>query len=119
MTRALLTAILICLSTLPAVSQATPKYQIGTIIAVERYRNAGDVSSEVKTYNVSLKVNDIVYVVRYEDTFGLNTVEHVAGRDILVLVGEKTITYNDMLGRSFEVPIVSRTPSVPSKSRSK
>jgi hypothetical protein len=119
MTRALLTATLICLSTLPAASQSTPKYQVGTIIAVERYRDAGDGYSEVKSYNVSLQVNDTVYVVRYEDTLGLSTVERVAGRDILVLVGEKTITYNDMLGRSFEVPIVSRKPSVPSKSRSK
>lgn len=119
MTRALVTAILICLSTLPAVSQSTPKYQVGTIIAVERFRDAGDVSSEVKSYNVSLQVNDTVYVVRYKDPLDLGTVEHVAGRDILVLVGEKTITYNDMLGRSFEVPIVSRNPSAPSKSRSK
>jgi len=119
MTRALITAFLICLTTLPAVSQMTPKYQVGTIIAVERFREAGDLSSEVKIYNVSLQVNDTVYVVRYEDPLGLSTVEHVAGRDILVLIGEKTITYNDMLGRSFEVPIVSRKASAPSKSRSK
>ena len=119
MTRTLVTAILICLSTLPAVSQSTPKYQVGTIIAVERYREGGDVSSEAKSYNVSLQVNDTVYVVRYKDPLDLGTVEHVAGRDILVLVGEKTITYNDMLGRSFEVPIVSRKPSAPSKSRRK
>jgi hypothetical protein len=107
------------LSTLSAVSQSTPKYQVGTIIAVERYRDAGDVSSEVKSYNVSLQVKDTVYVVRYKDPLGLNTVESVAGRDILVLVGEETITYNDMLGRSFEVPIVSRKPSTTSKLRSK
>ena len=29
--------------------------------------------------------------------------------NMLVLVGDKTITYNDMLGVSREVPIVSRT----------
>lgn len=115
MTRALVTAVLICLSTLPAVSQSAPKYQVGTIIAVERFRDSGDVSSEVKSYNVSLQVNDTVYVVRYKDPLDLGTVEHVAGRDILVLVGEKTITYNDMLGRSFEVPIVGRKPSAPSR----
>ena len=119
MTRALVTAVLIFLSTLPAVSQSTPKYQVGTIIAVERFRDGGDVSSEVKTYNVSLQVKDTVYVVRYEDPLDLGTVEHVAGRDILVLVGEKTITYNDILGRSFEVPIVNREPSSSSKSPNK
>ena len=119
MMRALVTFILICLFTLPAVSQSTSKYQVGTIIAVEHFRDTADVSSEVKSYNVSVQVNDTVYVVRYEDPLGLSTVEHVAGRDILVLVGEETITYNDILGRSFEVPIVSRKPSALSRSRSK
>jgi hypothetical protein len=119
MTRAIVAAVLICLSALPALSQSTPKYQVGTIIAVEPYREGADVSSEGKSYNVSLQVNDTVYVVRYKDPLGLNTVGSVAGRDILVFVGEETITYNDMLGRSFQVPIVSRKPSATTKLRSK
>lgn len=119
MTRALVTAGLVCLFVVPAVSQSTPKYQVATIIAVERCPDAGDVSSEVKCYNVSVQIKETVYVVRYKDTLGTNPVEHAAGRDILVLVGEKTITYHDLLGRSFEVPIVSRKPSTLAKSRTK
>jgi hypothetical protein len=34
--------------------------------------------------------------------------QYMKGMDMLVLVGDKTITYNDMLGVSREVPILSR-----------
>jgi hypothetical protein len=39
---------------------------------------------------------------------GSGTVKYVAGRQLLVHVGKNTITYNDILGRSQEVPIVSQ-----------
>jgi hypothetical protein len=38
----------------------------------------------------------------------MSTVNYAAGRELLVLDGEKTITYNDILGQSQEVPIVSQ-----------
>jgi hypothetical protein len=38
-------------------------------------------------------------------------VKYAAGRELLVLVGKKTITYNDMLGQSTDVPIVSQKPA--------
>jgi hypothetical protein len=40
---------------------------------------------------------------------GTSTVKYAAGRQVLILVGNKTITYNDLLGRSFDFPILSRT----------
>jgi hypothetical protein len=63
-------------------------------------------------------VGDTVYVVLYTDSLGTNTVKYAAGRELLVLVGEKTIRYNNILGQSLEVPIVSRkgaTDGKPSK----
>ena len=48
----------------------------------------------------------------------MNTVKYSVGRDLLVLVGKETVTYNDLLGRSFEVPIISQRPAgtaMPSK----
>ena len=47
-------------------------------------------------------------MVLYTPPLGMNTVRYAAGRDILVLVGKKTITYNDLLGQSYEVPILNR-----------
>jgi len=49
---------------------------------------------------------------------GLETVKYAAGRELLVLVGKKTITYNDILGRSFTVPIQSQK-AAPSSNPSK
>jgi hypothetical protein len=42
-------------------------------------------------------------------------VQYRAGLSLLVLVGSKTITFNDILGNSRKVPILSRKP-VPPKS---
>jgi hypothetical protein len=50
-------------------------------------------------------------VVLYTPALGENTVKYAAGRDLLVLVGKDTITSNDILGRSFAVPIESRRPA--------
>ena len=67
----------------------------------------------------SVRVNGTVYVIRYQDPIGLKAVESATGREVLVLIGEKTITYNDILGHSYEVPIVSSSPLPPSISPNK
>jgi hypothetical protein len=36
-------------------------------------------------------------------------VRYAAGREILVLIGEKTVTFSDQLGNSSEIPVLSRT----------
>jgi hypothetical protein len=102
-----LCAICICLTTVQALCQSTGKYQVGTIAAVKPHQTA-DSASEVVSYDVSLKVKDTIYVVLYTPPLGMNTVRYAGGRDILVLVGKKTITYNDLLGQSYEVPILNR-----------
>jgi hypothetical protein len=95
----------ICLGTLPAFSQSTSKYQVATITDVKTHQDSG---SDVVRYDVSVKVGDTIYVVLYTPPLGMNTVKYAAGRELLVLVGKKTITYNDILGQSQEVPIVSQ-----------
>ena len=110
-----LSVILVCLSTLSAFGQSSPKYQVGTITAVKPHQSAGDARSDATSYDVSLRVGETVYVVLYTPPLGMNTVNYAAGREVLVLVGKKTITYNDILGQSFEVPIVSRKPASDTK----
>jgi hypothetical protein len=63
----------------------------------------------VTSYDISVRVGNTVYVVLYTPPLGDDTVRYVAGRDLLVLAGEETITYNDMLGNSLQVPIITRT----------
>jgi hypothetical protein len=104
---------LVCMSLtmFPAFGQSTSKYQVGTIAEVKAHQAAGSGTSDAASYDVSLKVGDTVYVVLYTPPLGENTVKYAAGRDLLVLVGKNTITYNDIVGRSFAVPIESQKPA--------
>ncbi len=62
-----------------------------------------------------VKVGDTIYVVLYTPPLGEETVKYSAGRDLLVLVGKRTIRYNDILGQSFEVPIESQKTAAKAK----
>lgn len=107
----LLCLICICLATVSAWSQSTGKYEVGTITEVKPRPAVAGAASDVVTYDVCLRVKDTVYVLLYTPPLGMNTVRNSSGREILVLVGKNTITYNDLLGQSHEVPIVSRRPA--------
>jgi len=102
---------LMFLTMLSAFGQSTSRYQVGTITEVKVHQAVGGNASGTASYDVSLKVSDTVYVVLYTPALGEDTVKYAAGRDLLVLVGKNTITYNDILGRSFAVPIESQKPA--------
>jgi hypothetical protein len=111
----LILAINICLLAFPAFCQSTSKYEVCTIIGVKPHQAAARDGSDVASYDVSAKVGDTIYVVLYTPPLGESTPEYAAGRELLVLVGKNTITYNDILGRSFEVPIESQKPAAKPK----
>jgi hypothetical protein len=116
--RRLICVICICLGTFPALCQSASKYQVGTITDVKTHQAVGEASSDVVSYDVSLKVGNTIYRVLYTPPLGMNTVKYSVGHDLLVLVGKRTVTYNDLLGQSFEVPIISQRPAgtaMPSK----
>jgi len=107
----LVSLLCILLTVVPAFGQSTSKYQVGTITEVKVRQTAGSGASDAASYDVSIKVGDTIYVVLYTPPPGEETVKYAAGRDLLVLVGKSTITYNDILGRSFAVPIESQKPA--------
>ena len=120
--RRLVGLFLVFLTMFPAFGQSTSKYQVGTITEVKAHQAAGSGASDVASYDVSVKVGDTIYVVLYTPALGEDTVKYASGRDLLVLVGKNTITYNDILGRSFAVPIERQKPTAnlkPSKSVSR
>jgi hypothetical protein len=109
----------ICSTTLPVFCQSTSKYQVGTITEVKTHLTDASSASDAVSYDVSVKVGDTIYVVLYTPPLGEETVKYSAGRDLLVLVGKRTIRYNDILGQSFEVPIESQKPAaMPKQSKS-
>ena len=109
MYRFLLGLILICIATLQAAQTPPSNFQRGTITAVVAHKSApGDKDSDVSRYDVSVKVRDTLYVVLFTPPNGSNTVEYMAGQDILVLVASDTLTFNDPISGRTEVPILRR-----------
>ena len=103
-------ALMMWMVVLPLLGQSVkPAYQSGTIVAVKTHQAGAGANPSVARYDISIKVRGTVYVVLYTPPPGTYGSQYVTGMDMLVLVGDKTITYNDMLGVSREVPIVSRT----------
>jgi hypothetical protein len=111
----LMGVISLCLAAVPAFSQSTSKYQVATIMEVKAHNAARESASDVTCYDVSVRVGNTIYVVLYTPPLGENNVEYFGGRELLVLVGKKTITYNDILGQSFEAPIESQKPATQPK----
>src|SRR5215469_14343927 len=97
--------ICICLATLPFFAQESGKYEVATITDVQIHPGNG---SGAASYDVSVKVGKTIYVLLYKDPSGSGTVKYAAGREGLVLVGKDSIRYNDLLGESHELPILSR-----------
>ena len=100
--------ICIGLATLPLFAQGSPKWEVATITDVQIHPANG---SDAASYDVSVKVGDTIYVLLYKDPLGMNAVKYAAGREGLVLVGKDSIRYNDILGESHELPILSRRPA--------
>lgn len=116
--RRLRVVIALCLLTFPALCQSTSKYQIAMITEVKPRQAAADSASDPNSYDVSVKVGDTIYVVLYQQPLGELPAKYATGHELLVLVGKNTITYNDILGRSLQVPIESQRPATePKQSR--
>src|SRR3954451_2892235 len=111
----LMFVICICLVTLPIVCESVSKYQLATIIEVTPHQPETDKAHDVTSYDVSVKVADTIYLVQYTDRLSTGTVKYAAGRELLVMVDKKALRYNDILGQSFEVPIVSQKPAASAK----
>ena len=113
--RKLMVGVALCLLALPALCQSTSKYQLAVITEVKPRDTAGSCPTDQARYDVSAKVDDTIYVVLYTQPLGELPPKYATGHELLVLVGKNTITYNDMLGRSLQVPIESQRPAGESK----
>ena len=112
--RTLIAVAALCLLTFSALGESTSKYQLAMITEVKPRETASSASDPLR-YDVSVKVGDTIYVVLYTQPLGDIPAKYEVGRELLVLVGKDTITYNDVLGRSLQVPIESQRPATEPK----
>ena len=100
---------------LPAQSPSN-EWQSALILDVKEHQgNIPDQGADpsITRYDVSMRVKDTEYVLLYTPRPGTYGFQYVKGMNILVLVKNKTVTFNDILGRPVTVPIVSQKPVAP------
>lgn len=110
------TCLCLCSAFVLAQSATKTKYRIATVLAVAPHDSNDGVAASNPSYDVSVKVGNTIYVVLYTPPLGMQNAKYAAGAEVVVLVGEKTITYNDISGTSTEVPILRRKTVAPSGS---
>lgn len=112
MSKILLRILLLCLPALVlAQSPASgSRYQPATITQVKLHQSGGNSAPGNEVYEVSVKASGTTYVVLTKSPSGDSTILYAIGRELLVHIDENTITWNDILGQSHEVPIIGRGP---------
>jgi Spy/CpxP family protein refolding chaperone len=76
-------------------------------MAVGRHAGASSSDDELAKYDVSVRIDDAVYVVLYTPSKGSNIVEHAVGHEFLFRVGAKTLTFPERFGTNTELPILA------------
>ncbi len=113
---------LMVLVALPLWAQAAPeKWTVGTVMAIKPHvapASDSKTADSPPSFEVTVRVGRTDYVVLYTEVPGAPAVEYAVGRDAPVLIGRKTLSFRDKLGRKVDLPILSRTPAgAPAKAR--
>jgi hypothetical protein len=89
-------------------SETYSDYQLATIARVERHVASPTApKDDVVRYDIELSVGDMIYVVLLAPEYNSSSVEYVAGRNVMVSVGQKTLMFKDLLGRTKQAAILS------------
>jgi hypothetical protein len=79
-------------------------------MAVRPLPQAGTNNGSTRQYNIDIRVENTLYTVLYTAPPGTYGAQYSAGLQLMVLVGANTITFNDIMGNSRNVPILNRKP---------
>lgn len=96
---------------------SAPQYQSGLVLEVKEHAGpeipATEKTPPVKRYDISVQVKDVVYVILFTPRPGMHGFQTLAGMDLLVQVREKSMHFNDLLGRNMSAPIISQHSTAP------
>jgi len=117
--RRLLFASLMLVIALPLCSQVpATKWTVGTVMAVRPHvATAGEPATSGLRFDITVRVDRTDYVVLYTQRPGAADVEYSLGRDAPVMVGPKTLTFVDKVGKERQLPILSRKTAPPPSTR--
>jgi hypothetical protein len=101
--------------------ESSSQYQSGLILEVKEHPGgeipATEKTPPIKRYDISVQVKDVVYVILFTPRPGMHGFQTHAGMDLLVMVREKTMFFNDIVGRSMSAPIISQHPAAPKRNQ--
>jgi hypothetical protein len=111
-----LLALIVYMAIFPALGQApSSKYEVGTILAVTKHQNTPlDIDSTVIRYDLSIKLQNTLYVVLYTPPKSITAVEYAVGLDVLVSIGDNELTILTKFNGVTKAPIL-RTESLPAQ----
>jgi hypothetical protein len=89
-------------------SEKYSDYQLATIAKVERHVPTSTTpKDDVVRYDIELNVGDTTYVVLLTPDHSSKSVEYVAGRSVMVSIGQNSLRFKDLLGRTKQAVILS------------
>jgi len=86
-----------------ALAQDKAMYQAGTVTDVKAHQPQ---SKDAKSYDVSIKVGNIVYVVLATPQPGSDVLQYKVGLETTVFIDGKNMKVNDITGKTWIVPIL-------------
>jgi hypothetical protein len=111
--RRILFVLFLSVALLPALCQTnSPKYEPGTIVAVDRHHEEPSGAYEQSArYDVTVQIGDTLYVALFKPTYGSNSVEYSPGLEFLFSVGKDALLLATPGKREgpTELPILSTT----------
>ncbi len=109
--RAIIVVLVLTLAVTSCFAQGKPKYQVGTIVDVKDHQPTSTANDGSKQFDVSVRVNNTIYVVLLTSPDGSETVKFRIGVDGPVLIEGDTMKFSDIMGTTRSVPILSRKPA--------
>jgi len=92
----------------------SPKYVPGTVLHVQRHEESlSSPQSTPARYDVTVQIEDTVYVVLYTPPYGSNTVEYSVGLGMLFAVGNDVLILPGKRDRQEELPILRKNKLPP------
>lgn len=96
--------LLILSLSLTTIAQDKSMYQAGTVTDVKLHQP----SKGAKSYDVSVKVGNVLYVVMFTPPAGSDAILYKVGMGTTVLVDGKNMKVNDITGKTWIVPILGQ-----------
>jgi hypothetical protein len=93
---------LILMMSMAVFAQEKAMYQAGTVTDVQLHQP----SKGAKSYDVTVKVGNVLYVVMFTPPGGSDAILYKAGMETTVFVDGKNMKVNDITGKTWTVPIL-------------